>query len=476
MVHLLIILPLALLFVINLPFVRPLRKTALAFVSAFTAFQMLASIRTPGSLLDMEITVLSPLFAFTTAVDALTMLLLFLIALVSMCVIFLTEALVKSFDDRYRVYNLLLITYIALNGIVMLADMFSMFLFLELSLISSFVLISLYRDADALESSFKYLVISSLATLFMLLSISVIVMFAGSTSFSDVRSAIELSPNSFMVKSAVIFFVAGLLVKGGFFPFHWWLPDAYSSAPSPVSVLLAGIITKVSGIYALLRLVGSVFGFTPRVSAILMAAGLLSIVAGALIAMTQKDMKRMFAYSSISQMGYIIAGFAAATPLAVAGAVFHLFNHATFKTLLFVNAAAVESETGSRDMTAMGGLASKMPVTGATSVIGLLSAAGIPPLAGFWSKLLIIIGLWQAGFRVVAAIALLAGILTMAYLLIMQRLVFFGKLRDGLESIREAHWKVVVPEIILATISIGAGLFFPLIYRTVFEPIGRIFM
>jgi multicomponent Na+:H+ antiporter subunit D len=233
---------------------------------------------------------------------------------------------------------------------------------------------------------------------------------------------------------------------------------------------LAGIITKIAGVYALIRLVITVFGYNPALQNSLMVLGLLSIVIGALAALPQTNFKRMLAYSSISQVGYIILGLGCATPLAIAGAVFHFFNHATFKALLFTNAAAVEEQIGTSEMENLSGLSAKMPITGTTSAIALLSTAGIPPLSGFWSKFLIIWALWTAQQYFYAAAALLASLLTLAYFLNMQRKLFFGKLQSGLESIKEAKPLVASVALLLSAIIIAVGLLFPLILNNYILP------
>jgi formate hydrogenlyase subunit 3/multisubunit Na+/H+ antiporter MnhD subunit len=202
--------------------------------------------------------------------------------------------------------------------------------------------------------------------------------------------------------------------------------------------------------------------------------GIISAVVGALAALTQSNFKRMLAYSSISQVGYIVLGLGAGTALGLAGAVFHLFNHAVFKTLLFVNASAVEKETGTVDMDKLGGISKLMPVTGTTSVIAFLSTAGIPPLSGFWSKLLIIVALYKAGFPVIAAIAVAASLLTLAYFLSMQRRVFFGKLAEGLGSIKEGNFWVLVPSVVLALLTIALGVGIPWLFETFLVPIRSI--
>jgi len=194
--------------------------------------------------------------------------------------------------------------------------------------------------------------------------------------------------------------------------------------------------------------------------------GMLSIIVGAIAAIVQTDMKRLLAWSSISQVGYIVLALGCGTPLALIGAVFHLFNHAIFKSLLFVNSAAVEQQRKTTDMEQLGGLGGRMPYTATTSVVGLLSAAGVPPLSGFWSKLLIVLALWQADHRIYAVLAVLLSVVTLGYLLIMQRKVFFGKVREGFEDAREASPGLVLASVILAAVTVGAGVLFPLLHNT----------
>jgi multicomponent Na+:H+ antiporter subunit D len=207
---------------------------------------------------------------------------------------------------------------------------------------------------------------------------------------------------------------------------------------------------------------------------VLLVVGLLSILVGAVVALAQKDFKRMLAYSSISQVGYIILGVGAGSALGFAGAVFHIFNHAVFKSLLFVNSAAVEQQTGTRDMDQLGGISAKMPITGFTSVLAMLSTAGIPPLSGFWSKLLIILAVWKAGHEGYAAAAILASLLTLAYFLSMQRRVFFGKPSAACNDLKEAGAFAVLPALMLAAITVGLGLAAPWLFDTFLVPVGSI--
>jgi proton-translocating NADH-quinone oxidoreductase chain N len=470
----LLLLPLLGVIISNLP-VGSLRKNGL-WVALLLAALQIGLVVFGAKPLFGDTDVMGKFLSLGFASDNLTMVMLLSIGIVAMAALLVGMQTVKGENQRSNFVSLVLVAMVGMNGTVMLTDLFSLYVFLEVTGVASFILIAGRRTLASLEGAFTYLVLSAVATILMLTSLSLLMIVAGSTSFDAVRAAVNLG--SPMVIASVGLFVCGLLIKGGVVPFHTWLPGAYSSAPAGVSVLLAGIITKVSGIYTLVRLVtpsfgqGPVFGGSPSIGAILMMAGAISIVVGALAAMGQTDFKKMLAYSSISQVGYIVLGVGCGTPLAIAGAIFHLFNHSIFKSLLFVNAAAVEEQLGTTDMNKMGGLGSRMPATNATSLVAFLSTAGVPPLSGFWSKLAIVLALWQSGLHVYAFVAILASVLTLAYLLMMQRKVFFGILPDSLASVKEAGSGIVVPAVALALVIVGVGIFFPLMFNSFLMPIS----
>lgn len=472
MPSLLILVPLVGIVVLNLP-LGFMRRLAFPFALALALAQAsLAMFARPA--LYNRVHLNSPsLLNLNLTVDPLSIVLLLSISIVMFAALFVGWFTIQDGKQKFEFVNLLIIAVIGLNGIVMVSDLFSLYVFLEVAGVASFVLVSLDRDKGGLEGGFKYLILSAVATVMMLTAIALLLMTTGNTSFTAVSGVLKASPN-YLTKIAVAIFVGGLGIKGGLVPFHGWLPDAYSSAPAGVSVLLAGTVTKTTGIYTIIRLVTTVFGFTPQVKAALLFIGALSIVLGALAALGQKDFKRMLAFSSISQMGYIILSLGTGTPLGIAGAVFHLFNHAIFKSQLFVNAAAVEEQTGLRDMNTMGGLSARMPVTGATSVIAFLSTAGIPPLSGFWSKLIIIIAVWMSGYFMYAIIAILASLITCAYFLSMQRRIFFGALEVKFKGIEEANLGILIPEVVLALITIGIGVLFPYVLNSFILPVRGI--
>lgn len=476
MPSLFILIPVIGLVILNLP-LRDMMKR-LAFWFAFTLFclQIIMALTNRSGFWSSQFEMMDSFFKAPFSVDYLTFLMLLSIGIVSLSSLLVSRYTIPFGEESFNFINLLIIASIGMCGIVLVKDIFSLYVFLEITAVASFILIAFDRDRLALEGAFKYIVLSAIATIMLLVSIALIILIAGSASFTAVEAAFKTSSPNPVMALAIALFVCGLFIKGGIVPFHGWLPDAYSTASPPVSVLLAGIVTKVCGIYTLMRLVASVFGFTPQIKLILLLVGTLSVLVGAFAALGQSNFNRMLAYSSISQIGYIILGLGTGSALGVAGAAFHIFNHAIFKSQLFINAAAVRVASGTKDMNDMGGLASRMPVTGATSVIAMLSTCGVPPFAGFWSKLMIIVALWQSGYVAFSVIAVLASVLTLAYMLSMQRRVFFGKIAEGLENVREANFGFSAVSIALSIITIAAGLLFPLIFKGLLMPLAGTFL
>ncbi len=306
----------------------------------------------------------------------------------------------------------------------------------------------------------------------MLTALAFFILATGEVSFPGVHNAFLAGSNIVFLNFAAGLFLCGLFIKCGVVPFHGWVPDAYSEAQSAVSVLLSGIVTKITGVYVLMRLFNSVFVLKPVFADLIMLVGVISIVFAALAALRQDNIKRMLSYSSISQIGYIILAIGCATPLAILGAVLHFFNHAISKSLLFVNAAALEKKFESTDMSVITGLGNQLPVTSATSLVGLLSVAGIPPLSGFWSKLIIIIALFNAQRFTYGWIALLASALTLAYFLFLDRNVFFVKPEAAAQDKEGVPFSLKFCEVLLAVITVGLGLIFPYILNSKILQLG----
>jgi len=367
-------------------------------------------------------------------------------------------------SNRFIFGNTLLLLIMGMNGIVMVNDIFSLYVFIEVTSTASFLLIAVNKERNELEGAFKYYLLSALASAMMLISIAFIFAMSGDTSFTAAAGYIAGLGGAYpmTLRIAFVLYIVALCIKSGVVPFHTWVPDAHSSAPAPVSVVLAGVVIKVSGVYALIRIYRDVFLCNQSLGIMLSIFGLISIIVGALAAIGQTDIKRMLAFSSVSQIGYIVLGISTGSVLGYIGAIMHFFNHATFKSLLFVDSAVVVKQTGTRNMDSMGGLAAKMPITGVSSVLGLLSMAGIPPLSGFWSKLVIIIAVWQFSPGLAFA-ALCSSALTLGYFLVLQKKVFFGKVPQQMENVKECGGSLRFVQILLSAVNVVTGLLFPLL-------------
>ena len=467
-----IIVPFLAVLVLNLPFKSLMKRAAFWACALLSALQVSAVVALHGIFLGNHSELFAGFLRFNFLIDNLTTIMLLCGGIVVFIVALVEKYLARDEEQSFRFLNVLLLVLAGMNGTVLVRDIFSLYVFLEITAVSSFILIALNKEKDACEAAFKYIILSVVATALMLSAIAIFLMIAGDTSFAGISQALHASPDRLLIAIAAGLFLCAAFIKSGVMPFHGWLPDAYSAAPAPVSVLLAGIVTKTVGVYLLIRFVYSVIGFNPAVVQLLLWVGTVSVVLAALAALDQKDLKRMLSYSSISQVGYIILGLGTGSALGLAGALFHIFNHTIFKSLLFVNSAAVETATGTRKLDGLSGLAQRMPVTGTTSVLASLSCAGIPPLSGFWSKLIIIVALWKAGLFGCAFVAAFASVLTLAYFLTMQRMAFFGKLRAGLEQVREVGFGLLLPMLILAVVTVLAGLSFSLIMPWFTLPVG----
>ncbi|MFH1380403.1 MAG: proton-conducting transporter membrane subunit, partial [bacterium] len=314
-------------------------------------------------------------------------------------------------------------------------------------------------------------IMGSLGSLFILLGIALLYSYTSTLNMADMGAILLEKKSTHLILMITVLFIMGFGLKSALVPFHAWLPDAHPSAPAPISAMLSGVLIKSLGIYTLCRIFYNVIGITPALSSLLMFLGALSMVIGVFLAIGQWDFKRLLAYHSISQIGYVVLGIGLGTPLGIIGGLFHLLNHSLFKSLLFLNSGAVEYATGTRDLQQMGGLSKRMPVTAGTSFIASMSIAGIPPFNGFWSKLIIIIAAVQAGRFGYAFWAVLASILTLASFMKVMKYAFFGSLRETFQQIKEVPIYMKISMAILAGICILGGLLLlPGIYEAFLIP------
>jgi len=391
-------------------------------------------------------------------VDGLTAFMLVTVNLIAFCVTVFAVNYMERFTSKWKFYTLFLLMLAGMNGVVVTGDMFNLFVFLEIASVASYALVAFGTERHELEAAFKYAIMGTVGSLFILLGIAFLYSYTSTLNMADM--AVVLSQNGYgnVVMLVSVLFIMGFGLKAALVPFHAWLPDAHPSAPAPISAMLSGVLIKSLGVYALCRVLYNVIGITQNISSVLMFLGALSMVVGVFLAIGQWDFKRLLAYHSISQIGYVVLGIGLGTPLGILGGLFHLFNHSVFKSLLFLNSGAVEYATGTRNLQKMSGLFSRMPVTGATSLTASMSIAGIPPFNGFWSKLIIIIAAVQAGHLWYAFWAVLASILTLASFMKVMKYVFYGKLRKKWLKVKEVPVFMLVSMSLLAVICTIGGL------------------
>ena len=390
--------------------------------------------------------------------DGLTAFMLVTVNLVAFVIAVYSINYMEHFTAKWKFYTLFLLMLAGMNGVVVTGDIFNLFVFLEIASVASYALVAFGTEKQELEAAFKYAVMGTVASLFILLGIAFLYSYTSTLNMADMANLLAQKGGGNIILMVSVLFLMGFGLKAALVPFHAWLPDAHPSAPAPISAMLSGVLIKSLGVYVLCRVFYNIIGIDLSLTNILMFLGGLSMVVGGLLALGQWDIKRLMAYSSISQVGYIILALGLGTPLGILGGLFHLFNHSIFKSLLFLNSGAVEYTTGTRDLNKMGGLISKMPVTGTSGFIASMSIAGVPPFSGFWSKLIIIIALVQAGNYGYALWAALISILTLAMYIKVIKYAFLGKLKDKLKNIKEVPVFMKLSMAALAVVCLLGGV------------------
>jgi multicomponent Na+:H+ antiporter subunit D len=424
--------------------------------------------------------------------DGLATLLLIAINVIAfLCIVFSIKYM-RVYTGLSKYYTLFMLMVAGMNGVVMSGDLFNIFVFLEVASISSYALVAFGVEADELEAGFKYMILGSVASVMILFAVGTVYAVTGTLNMADAAREIATRFSGSEMNPAILLaagmFIMGFGLKAALVPFHAWLPDAHPSAPAPVSAMLSGVVIKSLGVYAMARIMFNVFGFGTEIPSSHIIANaiiwfsMLSIVVGGLLAVGQWDFKRLLAYSSIGQIGYVMLGIGIGARvlatggtmtlagLAILGGLFHLINHAAFKSLLFLSSGAIQHATGTRDMRMLSGLGKRMPITSATTNLAALSIAGVPPFSGFWSKLIIIVAAVQAGLPVVAGVAIGMAFVTLVYYVKVQRQMLFGPVRGPAERAKEVSAFMYVPLIVLAAVCVGFGLLYPVWGYRILEP------
>ncbi len=435
---------------------------AMALLSLY-AWKLSAS----GAVLEHRIGGWPAPLGISLVVDGLSAFMLVLVNVISFFIALFAISYIKRYTDRWKFKALFLLLLTGLNGVILSGDIFNMYIFLEIASIAGYVLVSFSVEPESLEAAFKYTIMGALASICILLAIALLYSYSSTLLMSDMAAVLAQKPQGAIISFISVLLLAGFGLKSAIVPFHAWLPDAHSSAPSPISAVLSGLVIKTTGLYAMMRIFFNVLGYSAgsTMAQVIMVLGIVSMLAGAFLAIMQFDIKRMFAYSTISQVGYIVLAIGIGTPLALLGCFLYIATHAVGKTLLFLNAGAIEHATGTRNMYKLGGLQDKLPIARFTSLIGALSISGIPPFGGFWAKALIVLAAVQAGYIGYALVAVLVSVVTLGYYLKFQTLTFSPQGQESALVIKELSGRMKSALVSLAVVCALAGVLLLPAYR-----------
>ena len=377
-----------------------------------------------GSIISYHIGGWAPPIGIEYRVDALNAFVLVLITLISTIVApYAYKSVGNEIPKEHHTlfYAAYLLCVTGLMGVVITGDVFNVFVFLEISSLASYVLISLgsHRDKRALTSAFNYLIIGTIGATFFVIGIGLLYMVTGTLNMIDMAGFLEGKSSSSTVRSAFAFIIVGVGLKLAIYPLHIWLPKAYTFAPSFITAFLAATATKVA-IYILLRFMFTIFrpSFLEELNVlnfVILPLSIAAMIIASMIAIFQKDFKGLLAYSSIAQVGYILLGISIMSESGLTAAIIHLFNHGITKVALFMVAGAYIIKRGGSLLTNLQGAGFTMPWTSAATVVGCLSLIGVPGTAGFISKWILVEAAIENGKWPLAIVIIFSSLLAVVY-------------------------------------------------------------
>lgn len=377
----------------------------------------------------------------------------------------------RSLNSTYHsLFNLLVA---GLNGTFLTGDIFNMFVFFEILLLSSCGLIianekgGVTKSSDKMEATFKYLILNMIGSIVLLIAVASLYATVGTLNMADLSVKISAMTAAgtlpWHIYAIALLFIVVFGNKAAIFPMHYWLPDVHPTAPSPISAMLSGVMIKV-GAYGILRVFFLIFRdalFLLQPIIILLA--LVTIIIGAVSAVGQNDVKRLLAYSSVSQIGYVFLGIGIGSVYALTAALVYLVNHAIAKSMLFLTSGGIIHHAGTRDMRQMGGMNKTTPVMSVAFLIGAMSIAGLPPMGGFMAKFILFDAGLRAEYYIPIAIALFFAVFTLFYMFRAWLLMFWGETRDvgeyGEYSSHKPSLMIVLPIVTLAALAFIFGIY-----------------
>lgn len=394
-------------------------------------------------------------------VDALSSFVLVLVSLAAAVVVPYSRRSVMAEVPQalhYLFYAMFALCLTGLLGITITGDAFNIFVFLEISSLSTYVLIALGRDRRALTAAYQYLIMGTIGATFIVIGIGLLYLMTGSLNLVDIAQRLPGVAEKRPVLAALAFLTVGISLKLALFPLHLWLPNAYTYAPSSISAFLAATATKVS-VYVLIRFYYSVFGesLVFRDLQILLVLSIAAMFTASLAAIYQGNLKRLFAYSSVAQIGYITLGLSLDSVGGLTAAIVHLFNHALAKGALFMLIGGIMLRTGDVTLNRAAGLARRMPLTALGIVIAGLTLIGVPGTAGFVSKWALIAAALEAGKWWLVPIIVASSLLAVVYVWRFVEAAYLREPPPEAQEKNEAPWSMLVPAWVLVALSVYFG-------------------
>jgi multicomponent Na+:H+ antiporter subunit D len=413
--------------------------------------------------ISYEVASWAPPLGIELRVDALNAFILLILSGVATVVFpygFGTEGLSGPEGKEHLFYAAMLLCFCGLVGITVTGDAFNVFVFVEIASLSSYTLISLGKSRKATMAAFAYLVMGTIGGTFILIGIGFLFALTGTLNMQEIAARLPAVLDTSTAVVALAFLCLGTAIKLAIFPLYQWLPNAYTYAPSKVSAFLSATATKVS-YYVLLRITFGLFGAAYvfgelHLDRLLLVLGIAAMFIGSTAAIYQTNVKRLLAYSSVAQIGYMILGIALMNQSGLTGGIVHLFNHALMKCGLFLAVGCVAYRVGSNDLKDFAGLMRQMPMTMWAFIVGGLSLIGVPGTVGFVSKWYLVMGALQAELYSVAVLTLLSSLLAVIYIWRVVEVAVFQK-PEVERDVKEAPMSMLVPTWILMIAAVYFG-------------------
>ncbi|MEP0943132.1 MAG: monovalent cation/H+ antiporter subunit D family protein [Rhizobiaceae bacterium] len=422
-----------------------------------------------GAVLSYHIGGWAPPLGIEYRIDAANALVLLIVSALSVVVLpFARTSIESEIAEKHHTlfYACFMLCFTGLMGVTITGDAFNVFVFLEISSLSTYVLVALGAEKDrrALSAAYDYLILGTIGATFFVIGLGLIYMATGTLNMVDLAERLSTMESNRTVRSAFAFIVIGLGLKLAIYPLHRWLPGAYTYAPSAVSAFLAATATKVA-IYAVLRFMMSVFSIKfsfeqHTMTFIIFPFALIAMFAASFIAVYQVNIKRMLAYSSIAQIGYMLLGIALFSTTGLSASLVHLFNHAVTKGALFLAVGAIIFRLGTPLAANMAGMGKKMPWTSAAIVIGGLSLIGVPGTVGFVSKWVLLTAALEQGFWPISMAIVLSSLIAVVYVWKFVELLYLAPIDEKntrANEAKEVPLSMLVPIWVLVLASIWFG-------------------